>query len=244
MSVSELENALAERRPAVLSCDLFDTVLLRDHTTQAERFVAGCRRAAPRIGVDPVNLIRLRRTFHGCAYQAVAMRRPDGDASLARICSAVACALGLDEGAARILREAEIEVDVEHLRPNSRLLDVVERFRRGGGRVIALSDMYYSGPDLEQIIGEVVGRRPFDVVYASSDLGLTKHSGAAFGEVEIREDVPGDRILHVGDDHRADVDRARAAGWSAVHLPRGPGHRAARLLGKARAASAGVRGAA
>lgn len=227
-------------RPAVLSSDLFDTVLLRDHTTEAERFALACRRAAPLLDVDHLALTDLRSSFHACAYRAVAMQRPEGDASLEAICRAVATSMGLDESAARILMRCEVDVDVEHLRPHRHLLDLYQS-APPATRLIAVSDMYYSSSELERIIEAVLGCQPFVAVYASSDIRSTKYSGTLYTEVAAREGVDGAQFLHVGDNYEVDVVQARRAGWNAVHLPRSASHRVAKAVGKMRAGAVGLR---
>jgi FMN phosphatase YigB (HAD superfamily) len=233
MSLSALADVIDQSRHDVLSTDIFDTVLLRDHTIESDRLATACRRAAPRLGVDPGALARLRWSFHDNAYRAVAMERPEGEASLGAICAAIAASLGLDADAARLLHQAEVDVDIEHLRPNRPLVELFGRATRAGMRVIAVSDTYYDGADLRRMIDAVVGPgHPITTVYSSADLGLTKHAGRIFDEVGRHEDVAAERILHVGDSHAADVRMARAASWTAVHLPRDTRHRAAKLAGK------------
>ena len=233
MSLSALAEAIDTSDHDMLSTDLFDTVLLRDRSIQSDRFATACRRAAPRLGVDPLALARLRWTFHDNAYRAVAMERPDGEASLAAICHTIATSIGLGADAAQTLHRAEVDVDIEHLRPNRPLIELFDRATRAGMRVVAVSDTYYGGADLDRMIDAVVGPgHPIAAVYSSADLGLTKHAGRIFDEVARRENVAAERVLHVGDSHRADVAMARAASWTAVHLPRDGRHRAAKLVGK------------
>ena len=232
MSLSALASAIKTSGHGLLSTDLFDTVLLRDHTIESDRLAIACRRAAPRLGADPDVLTRLRWSFHDNAYRAVAMERPEGDAALSAICATIAESLGLGTAAARILHDVEVDVDIEHLRANRPLLDLFDRAARSGMRVIAVSDTYYDEADLRRIVGSVVGRNPFAAVYSSADVGLTKHAGRIFDLVAARENVVASSILHVGDNHHADVEMARAASWTAVHLPRDRRHRRAKLAGR------------
>jgi FMN phosphatase YigB (HAD superfamily) len=204
----------------VLSSDLFDTVLLRDLSTEAERLDEAARTAAALIGASPTGLSALRRSLHSMAYAAVAAERPQGDASLAAICRTMSFAIGGGAAEAETIMRTEVETDIRHLAPNRRLLAEYEALRASGIRIIATTDTYYATTDVERILHEVVGPHPFARIYASCDVGLTKHRGGLFPEVARQENVAAVRILHVGDDRNADVDRARAAGWQAIHLPR------------------------
>ena len=232
MSLTALAEAIGTKRYELISTDLFDTVLLRDHTIESDRLAIACRRVAPRLGLQPAALTRLRWSLQSSAYRAVAIERPAGEASLAAICAAVAHAFGLDESAARLLREAEVNVDVEHLRPNRPLLELFDRATRSGLRVIAVSDTYLGQGDLKRILDAVAGRHCIAGVYSSADLGMTKHAGGVFAAVAERENVAAERILHVGDSHQVDVLMARSASWGAVHLPRDTLSRSRKTIGK------------
>jgi FMN phosphatase YigB (HAD superfamily) len=233
VSLTNLAEAIGSKRHELISTDLFDTVLLRDHTIESDRLAMACRRVAPRLGVQAAALTRLRWSLQRSAYRAVAIDRPSGEASLAAICAVMAQAFGLDDSAASLLRQAEVDLDIEHLRPNRPLLELLDRAAQSGIRVIAVSDTYLGRADLWRILDAVAGRHCIAEVYSSADLGLTKHAGGVFAAVAEREGVPAERILHVGDSHQADVVMARIASWHAVHLPRDTFSRSVKTVGKA-----------
>lgn len=64
-------------------------------------------------------------------------------------------------------------------------------------------------------LSEVCGR-----VFASSSLGVAKPSAAAYAAVAAELGLEPAQLLMVGDNPVNDVEGARAAGWSAVHLDR------------------------
>ena len=232
MSLTALAEAIEATRYDVLSTDLFDTVLLRDQTIESGRLASACRRSAARLGVDPAALTRLRWSLQGIAYRAVTIERPEAEASLSAICRTMSTALGLSEGAARDLQQTEVVVDIEHLHPNRPLLELLDRVRRSGTRVIAVSDTYLDQADLHRILDSVLGAHPIAAVYSSADLGVTKHRGGVFAAVAEQENIPAERILHVGDNYQVDVRMARHAGWHAVHLPRHRSDQVKKNLGK------------
>ena len=231
-AVMALGQAIASGSFDLVSTDLFDTILLRDHSTESVRLQAACVRSAQRLGVPAAALTRLRWDAHTMAYRAVAIERPAGEATLSGMWAAVAEVLGLEAGAAQLLAEDEVDVDVEHLRPNDDLLAVLAAAVGAGVKVIAVSDTYYSGQHLRRMISAVAGTDPFCRVYSSADLGLTKHGGRIFAEVGRREGVQAGRIVHIGDDRRADVEMAAAAGWTPIQLSGTARARVARLAGK------------
>lgn len=235
MSLHDLLEELRGREPTMVSTDLFDTILLRDGSTETSRLAEASRRSAAKFGLDPRSLARLRWMYQENAYRAVAAERPAGEASLTDIYRSIASLLHQPAEVAAQMHHIEVEVDAGHLSPNKPVVDLLREIRAAGTRVIAVSDTYYSTGDLEFLLSEVVGSGDlFDRVYASSDIGQTKHWGGIFSEVSRREDLSPDKILHIGDNWRVDVVNARSSGWAAVHIPRERSHGLSRQLGRAR----------
>jgi predicted HAD superfamily hydrolase len=218
-----LDQLIATARDSfdVLSVDVFDTLLLRDSSVQRGRFrevavsLAAMLRARG-VDVDVKTLFALRQRAHHFAYQAVSIERPDGDATLVRISQIQTSLLGLDPSLTPLFIAAEFEVEQRHLAPNRRLIAFLQQLRRDGTRVVAISDMYLSGANIEDLLTRVVGSVPVDKVYASSDFGLTKQSGRLFAAVAAAEGIATAQMLHFGDHESADLAMARAAGCQAV----------------------------
>lgn len=236
--LAQFAAALARPGVQVVSTDVFDTLVLRDATTESFRMAEGARRAAAQLGLPARALVQLRWTAHDSAYRAVRIEGAGGEATLTAMTRSVATAAGLDARETAQMRAAELEADAAHLRPHDGLLAEIDAARVRGLRVVAVSDTWYSAGDVRTILATVLGRVPVDEVYTSADLGATKHAGGIFAEVVRREGVPGSAIVHVGDDPRADVAQARAAGWTAVHVPRVRVPRATRLPGRLRSVRA------
>lgn len=239
--LDELRAAIRTPDVGLVSADLFDTVLLRDTTTETVRLAHAALRAAAELGVDPDALTRLRWSVHDLAYTAVALERPDGEARLVAMTRTMATALRLGDGAADRLREIEVAEDAAHLRPNRPLLAVLDEAARAGTRVVATSDTWYGEADLHRLLGLVAGRHPIAAVYSSADLQRTKHAGGLYRLVAEREGIAPECILHIGDNRGVDVGAAEQAGWRAVHLPRGRRHVIYGMAGRARALRARAR---
>lgn len=204
----------------LVSTDIFDTILLRDLSLEMARLDEAACLAAIRLDLDPRRVSAMRQLLHRTAYMAVAVERPSGDAALAAIARTLVRALGAGVGAEGVLRAAEVETDARHLSANRSLLSALARLAKVGKRIVATTDTYYATDEIETLLSMVVGEHPIAAVYASCDVGLTKHAGGLFAEVARREGISPDRILHVGDDPRADVAQALATGCHALHLPR------------------------
>jgi FMN phosphatase YigB (HAD superfamily) len=209
----------------VISVDLFDTVLLRDHRCERRRFLLMARKAAAELqragcAVSAEALYRSRLDAQRLAYRALELARPEGDVPLRRIYHMQTTILGLPAGAAGLLKAAELDFEAASLRPNRGLLGRLAALRAGGKRVIAISDIYLPRHDLCGLLDQVAPGHPIAAVYCSAELNLTKRSSALFRAVLDLEGVQAARVLHLGDDRRADHEMARRAGLQARWLPR------------------------
>jgi FMN phosphatase YigB (HAD superfamily) len=244
MSLARLRS-VAQESFDVLSLDVFDTLLLRDASSQRERFaevavvLAGLLRERA-CEVDARTLFALRRRTHALAYEAVSLERPDGDATLARMSEIQASLLGLDPSIMELFIAAELDIESRHLTPNHKLIRLVEELRRDGKRVIAVSDMYLSAVEIGQLMTRVTGGIPVQRIYTSCEFGVTKRSSRLFAAVAAAEAVPPERLLHYGDDECADWTMARAARCQAFLFRRPNWMLAARKLAALRFALYGA----
>lgn len=213
----------------VVSCDVFDTLLHRDHRSENRRFgdiaALAARRLAHehRIERHPAEIWRARITVQRSAYRALDLSYPTGDVRFADMVDAMAQVLGLSRAAAPILHEAEIAVERAQLSANGPLLAWLAAQARAGCRVIAISDTYHEAGTIADLLTGLAPRHPVGRVHTSADHNATKRMGSLFGAVLRAEGLAPAEVLHIGDDHRADVAMARAAGLQALQLSR-PGH--------------------
>jgi predicted HAD superfamily hydrolase len=209
----------------VVSVDLFDTLLLRDHRCERRRFLMMARKAAEALdqagySVSPEALHHSRLDAQRLAYRALETERPQGDVPIARIYRLQTAILGLPAAAAEVLKSAEISFEASSLRPNRRLLRQLGELRAIGKRVIAISDIYLPREGLCELLDRLAPGHPIEAVYCSAELNLTKRSSELFGAVLELERAPAGRVLHLGDDRRADHEMARLAGLQSRWLPR------------------------
>jgi predicted HAD superfamily hydrolase len=209
----------------MVSVDLFDTVLLRDHRCERRRFLMMARQARDALAqadfrLSTQALYRARLDAQRLAYRALEAVRPQGDVPLARIFHLQTTILGLPPRAAEILKTVELTFEASNLRPNRPLLRRLAALRAEGKRIIAISDIYLPREGLCQLLDRLAPGHPLDAVYCSAELNLTKRSSKLFGAVLEIERATAGRVLHLGDDRRADLEMARRAGLQSRWLPR------------------------
>lgn len=112
-------------------------------------------------------------------------------------------------------KELELQLELAAAIRNQEMYEVYQYALDKGKRVIAVSDMYLRGKQIERLL-QKCGFKDFHKVYSSADLKKTKYEKTIFPAVAELEQAAGNEILHIGDSRRADVQNAEACGWSAI----------------------------
>lgn len=224
--IEALREQLRRHEVRVLSLDVFDTLLLRDDTCEASRFLAlserqsEALRAAGHGEVSPLDLYVTRCEAMGFGYRFSREVAGCVEGRLPEILAAQARMLRLPDTAAILLEAEEMRHETEGLAPNRALLRLARGFAKSGGRVVCVSDMYLTTRQVDGLIDAVCGRPKLArTTWSSADTVLNKRSGRVFPWLADQLGVPPGRILHVGDSLEGDFQRPIAAGWRAFHLP-------------------------
>ncbi|MDB5701425.1 MAG: Haloacid dehalogenase domain protein hydrolase [Sphingomonadales bacterium] len=210
--------------PRIISCDVFDTLLNRNHISESSRVKLIARRAASmleeRCGVrlDADAIWRTRVDVQHYAYRALDMIHPTGEVQFTRMMEATATLLGLGAPEAAVLARAEVAVEQTQLTPNLPLLSWLTDRAAEGIKVIAISDTWHDAPTIRALLDGVAPDNPVATVYTSSDCNATKRSGAIFPMVIAAERMPAETFFHIGDDELADERMSRRAGLHAHRI--------------------------
>lgn len=104
---------------------------------------------------------------------------------------------------------AELKREQDSLRPVPEIRDRVERLHREGQSVIFISDTYKPASFLRDMLERNGLWKDGDRLYASSEEGLTKHSGGLFRVALDRERLAPGELHHIGDNDISDGLSAR-----------------------------------
>ena len=104
------------------------------------------------------------------------------------------------------------------LQPNPEIQQVFNYAKQQGKRIIIVSDMYLPEDFLTQVLQEK-GFTGFEKLYVSNAVRKLKGTGALYRHVAQELKVAPEDFLHIGDNFKSDVRRAKEAGWSAVWYP-------------------------
>lgn len=218
-----LSEAVATKRIALISIDVFDTTLLRDQCAEAERFQRASERFVQTVGPTGAgphfssgDALAARIIAAKAAYRMQHDGARNVDPGFTRIAATVCHLLGRPDLLSDYI-ENEIAAEIANTRLNPLIARVIERFE--DIPTVFLSDMYLEGHRIRDILAAKIGGYSTPTVFSSADGVGSKASGALFKHVEQIFGVPPDQTLHIGDDLETDYLGAKRAGWQGFHLP-------------------------
>jgi FMN phosphatase YigB (HAD superfamily) len=210
---------------AVVSVDVFDTLLWRRVAEPENAFALVGARLAQRgmladdVWPDVFAGLRAEAEERARAAQRAAGGGPE--VTLAAIYEELPERVFAGAGRTAAV-EHELEVERDLLVCDLDVLALIRAARERGKRVVAVSDTYFDEPQLRRLLDRPPLRpEEVDAVFASSAHGAGKGSGLWSLVLEALGCRP-EQVLHVGDNHDADVRAAQALGVRPVFFERRP----------------------
>ncbi|HEY0043821.1 MAG TPA: HAD family hydrolase [Allosphingosinicella sp.] len=207
----QLPDALSAVHPdiALLSLDCFDTLLWRNMHAPRELFTA--------LGAEgPTRLQRIWAEER--ARSRARLLRKSNEATLHEIYAALLP--NADAETRARAAAAELEAEARHCYGFAPTVALIRAAKAQGLPIAIVSDTYLSADELGALIAAAAGedvRALIDHVFASSDHGVSKGEGL-FDRLLRDTGVAPERILHIGDNKRADFTAAREKGIQGIHL--------------------------
>ncbi|MFC3173276.1 HAD-IA family hydrolase [Novosphingobium bradum] len=115
-------------------------------------------------------------------------------------------------------------VDFEHAMELANLglvdgaAELLQALKDQGKVITAISDMYFSRAQMEEILARLGILHFFDHLYVSAEVNLTKQTGDLFRRVVADLGIEPREMLHVGDNAQSDIAMAIDAGVPCVHV--------------------------
>ncbi|MEZ9463068.1 HAD family hydrolase [Vibrio splendidus] len=203
------------KRKDVISFDIFDTLLYRPFFKPVDLFEFISEDASSIVG-KKIDFKAIRMLSEKKAFEfAVSEERYEID--IDEIYNVLKGEIEVSESIACKLKDLEVNAERNFLYKRESGYKAYEYAKSLRKRVILVSDMYLKKSHLEDILKHT-GYYGYEKVYVSSEYGCKKHNGLLFDKVLEDLDVETDRILHIGDNLRADVIKAKERGIKAFHL--------------------------
>lgn len=212
---------------ALISVDIFDTLLLRDSTSEIKRFSLiaeeQCKYLNQIYGTNLTrqDLLAARLSGTKISYRASNIVNGCREGSINDIYKVAARALGLPHGAAQELVQLEIDHEKRVLTLNTGLLNLLREYKSKGVRCIMISDMYLHASHIKELVAALIPDYLdiFDEVYSSADSTVSKASQKIFPLIGEILNVSPEKWLHMGDAIKGDYSSPLAQKMKSIYLP-------------------------
>lgn len=210
----------------ILSLDIFDTLLLRDNSSEITRFfevggqMATLASDAIKSAVPQVDAFMARMLGTKATYRASRVVKGCREGSLTELHRTASRLLTGHDDLTGSFIAAELANEKRRLTVNPFLASYIKRHRDQGGRVILITDMYMHADQVAELLAMFeLTANDYDALLSSADTKVSKSSGGIFELAEQELEAEGHEFVHLGDSFRGDVARPLAKGWQALHLP-------------------------
>jgi FMN phosphatase YigB (HAD superfamily) len=128
------------------------------------------------------------------------------------------------------IMQLELELESKFLHPIPITREIIETTRNRGDRVAFVSDMYLPTKFIQAQLTRHCFWQEGDVLYVSNEYGKSKVTGQLFQELIMREGILSDKIFHLGNDRRVDIQGAKKVGIKAQYFAEGNLNRYEKIL--------------
>lgn len=185
-----------------ISFDIFDTLIFRPFKNPYDIFVlVGTK-------LDIMDFCELRRNAEEEARQIAKQTRGNREVTIEEIYDIIERKTGVKKEVG-IKTEFEVEIDLCYANPYMK--QVYDLMRYQNKTIVLCSDMYLPAEMMEKLLNKN-GYEGYDKIFVSCDYNCTKRDGKLYEYIKQKYS----NIIHIGDNVKSDVEKAREAGISAV----------------------------
>ena len=210
----------------VLSLDVFDTLLLRDDSSELTRFfeigkeMAAVASSRLSLTITQQDAFLARHMGTKATYRCRDRIKGFGEGSLTEIHQTSSRILCGTSDLAEDFIAAELDYERQRTTANQALVVYMREMRSRGGRVALITDMYMHANHVESLLSaHGISPGSYDYLVSSADQIVSKASGKLFAVVEKALSAKPGEFVHVGDSLKGDMQRPLEQGWQALHLP-------------------------
>jgi HAD superfamily hydrolase (TIGR01549 family) len=205
------------RKHDVVSFDIFDTLLIRPFQRPSDLFDFIVDEVSEIMSCSDIDFKNIRRQSESLAFQS-ALSRNEGETTIDEIYNFFQFLTNCTTEVAEQVKQLEMKMEFDLLYERKTAKNAYNLALSMGKRVILISDMYLPRSFIEKIL-EKNGYLRYEKIYVSSEFKQKKHTGLLYEIVLSDIGVSSDRILHIGDNLKSDVVKAKEKGIKPFHLP-------------------------
>ena len=189
----------------VVSFDIFDTLVLRPVAAPTDLFMIVGKR------LKQIEFQRIRTDAEKRAREAAFEKTGTYEVTIEDIYAIIEARTGIPKEKGI---QCELQVELDYCFANPYMMRVYRMLQEQNKTIIITSDMYLPHDMMDQLLTKV-GYTGYEKLYVSCDYGCNKRSGKLYQIV--KNDYPGKRIIHVGDNPTSDMKSAETEGIDTYH---------------------------
>ena len=216
-----LEPRLATKQVALVSVDIFDTLLLRYMGNPEEVQRAVCRIVSERTGIAAEVVWQARQHAEQRLRNAAAQAGFDHECRYSELLPYWVECMGIKDDPAALqafIQQTELDLETAalHIKPDAQVF--LDWVREQGVPIIAMSDMYLDGELLRELLRSKGLVDYFSQIYVSADSKRGKYSGRLFQKMLQDTKLSAAQVVHIGDNPISDRRMACREGIQGIWL--------------------------
>ena len=190
----------------IISFDIFDTLLFRPFSRPRDIFMILGQK------FDYLDFYKIRNDMEMLAREKAFAQKGNREVTLIDIYKEIENYTGIP---AEYGAQIEFETELEFCFANPYMKSIFSILKSYGKKIIAVSDMWLTKSQITQLL-EHCDYKGFYDIYVSNEYNANKTTKTLFKVVNSKKH-PGESVVHIGDNLRADIENARAEGWEAIY---------------------------
>lgn len=219
-AISDIRAAISKPHIKYVSFDVFDTLLVRPVWKPVDLFYLMEERIREDATLPRIPFAHLRVWAERQARNRMREIAPHyEDVTLDEIYDVIQTRCGLSEEETKRIKKIELAVELQYLSARKTMKAIYNHALSCGKRVIIASDMYLPA----SFLVEALQRNGYDQIeryFVSSEIRLSKGHGSLYPRMLQELGIRPQEMVHIGDNPRADVERAAKHGINAYLLPK------------------------
>jgi len=219
--LDDIKNICVDKEVELITCDVFDTILLRKSKCELRRFFEISEVVSKETNINSIDIFLTRLFLHKNTYTFFP-RGKDGtiEGFFREQMKILKDMLSLSISVDRLI-EIEILYESKNTIINPLFYKLLDFTNRNGLKLVLLSDMYLDSESIKKIFYKHLEKKVnFDIeIFSSADLLLSKRNGGIFEFLIEKYSINCNRILHIGDNLQSDYIIPKKLGLNAYYLP-------------------------
>jgi len=216
--LEKIKEQICDKKTKVVSFDLFDTLVVRPFYVPSDMFQLLDKEFIEKSNCNSIVKFSKIRKDVEIFLRGENWRKNIHEVTLKEIYNYIQTKYSVDKKIINYFMNREIEMELEFCKKRKTGYDLYLLAKEFNKKVIVTSDIYLDKETIEKILKN--NDYEINKVYLSSVIKKTKAEGDLYSFVLEHEKINPTEMIHIGDNYKSDVEKAKEKDINALHLPR------------------------